>query len=135
MSNSIACTFLVDDRIFHRDAILKTAYLFTDRFFLHLSYFDEHHISIVVEAKPNQDISAIDKAFCNELLTQMLRYRLAEKTKNIKELIIGRALYSTCIDTDEDVSNSEEENFELYSLDDIAVNWFEVNSDDTNHPI
>lgn len=129
------CSITIDDRIFHREAILKTAYLFTDRFFLHLSYVDEHHILVTVEAKLQQEIEDIDKSFSNELLSQMLRYHIAKNEKNLKELILGRALFSTCIDTDDTVSLIEDENNVQYSLEDIAISWFEVNSDDTNHPI
>ena len=56
----------------------------------------------------------------------MVRYNLSKSNKTMKELILGRALYSTCLD------EAEPERFDDgvittdYSLDDIAVNWFDV---------
>ena len=54
-----------------------------------------------------------------------------KQTKNIRELILGRALYSTCIDTEK---NENEEKNEMqtddnnYNINNIAVNWFEGNN-------
>lgn len=127
MAEKKVCSFEVDDRLFNQEAIFKTAYLFIDDYFVYMQYAREHCIKIFVEAKQGVDIANIDKRFCNELLAQMLRYRLSVENKNIKELIIGRALYSTCIETAENVENEQSVvEFPECSLEDIAVDWFEV---------
>ena len=66
------CAFLIDDRIFCKAAVLKTAYLFTGQYYVHMSYQDEHHIRVVVDAKPGISIDGVDKKFGNELLAQMV---------------------------------------------------------------
>ena len=70
--------------------------------------------------------------FYNECLRESLRYEVSVETKNLRELIVGRALYTTCIELDENEDNQEqtdepiyEEDNTEYSLEDIAVNWFE----------
>ncbi len=122
------CVLNVDDRLFCREAVLKTAYLFLDDYYIHLFYKTEHEIGIEVEAKSGVDMTGVDKRLGNELIAQMVRYQLANSNKGIKDLILGRALYSTCIDT-EAVPTQEfaEEGVEIFSLDDIAVDWFEKN--------
>lgn len=125
-SSNKVCILEVDDRLFCSEAILKTSYLFIDRFFVLPSYKDDHIISISIEARDGNSIDGIDKAFGNELIAQMVRYNLSKSNKTMKELILGRALYSTCLD------EAEPERFDDgvittdYSLDDIAVNWFDV---------
>lgn len=83
---------------------------------------------IVVQIVPKENKEKLEKIigeFYNELLRESLRYNIATETKNLRELIVGRALYTTCIDLEE---NQEENNYteeEEYSLDEIAVNWFD----------
>lgn len=127
MSGKKICSFEVDDRLFSQEAIFKTSYLFTDNYYVSMQYDREHFIKVFVEPKQDVDISDIDKKFCNELLAQMLRYRLSVENKSLKELIIGRALYSTCIETEENVVNEHALGaLPECSLEDIAVDWFEI---------
>ena len=83
---------------------------------------------IVVQIVPKENKEKLEKIigeFYNELLRESLRYNIATETRNLRELIVGRALYTTCIDLEE---NQEENNYteeEEYSLDEIAVNWFD----------
>lgn len=120
------CVLEVDDRLFCREAVLKASYLFIDKYFILPSYKQDHTISISIEAKDGNSTDGIDKAFGNELIAQMVRYNLAKSNRTMKELILGRALYSTCLDEAEpDRFNDEIVSIE-YSLDDIAVNWFDV---------
>ena len=83
---------------------------------------------IVVQIVPKENKEKLEKIigeFYNELLRESLRYNIATETRNLRELIVGRALYTTCIDLEE---NQEKNNYteeEEYSLDEIAVNWFD----------
>ena len=90
-------------------------------------------VQLVLKIENNkEDLEKIIGEFYNELLREALRYEISKETKNLRELIIGRALYTTCIEIDDDSSkqfeqeeNKKEENLEDYDLNDIAVNWFE----------
>lgn len=130
------CSFLIDDRVFCKAAVLKTAYLFTGEYYVYMSYQDEHSIQVVIEAKPGISIDEVDKKFRNELLAQMVRLQVSTENRAVRELVIGRALYSSYVDFCEDCV-AESVNYmnsvNAYSLDDIAVDWFEVNED--NDPI
>lgn len=128
MSVAKKCVFDVDDRLFCKEAVLKATYLFIDDYYVTASISDEHKISITIEAKETQEIKDIDKRFCNELIAQMVRYNIANSNKVMKELILGRALYSTCVDMEEEQDISENPEVKCdYSIDDIAVSWFDIN--------
>ena len=48
----------------------------------------------------------------------------------MREIIVGRELYTTCIDTETEQEKNEEnkkieETVEDYNIDDIATNWFD----------
>lgn len=88
---------------------------------------DKNEIVIQIVLKENKkNLEKIIGEFYNELLRESLRYSITIETKNLRELIIGRALYTTCIDIEENQkeknNNTEEEE---YSLDEIAINWFD----------
>lgn len=80
------------------------------------------------------DLESIVGEFYNELLRESLRYDIANETKNLRELILGRALYTTCIDVDDKMNEEKNEktnSMELedeFDLDEIAVNWFDTNN-------
>ena len=81
----------------------------------------------------NYDLEKIVGEFYNELLRESLRYDIANETKNLRELIIARALYTTCIDVDgeniEEMNTTNAETYEEeFDINEIAVNWFDSNN-------
>ena len=85
---------------------------------------DEIIVQMVLQ-ESKTDLEKIIGEFYNELLRESLRYNIAIETKNLRELIVGRALYTTCIDLEENQEEKKEEIEETYNLDEIAVNWFD----------
>jgi len=119
------CVLSIDDRIYCKEVILKTAYLFVDDYYMFISYKSNHIITVSIQNKKDLPLSDIDKRFSNELIAQMVHYDLSNTNRNIKDLILGRALYSTYFDADEEnIVNEKDEVSLKYSLDDIAVDWF-----------
>lgn len=115
-------TFYIDTNIYNDTVIKKAIYNFIDNRKIILNKFDEKTV-VIVSKKSDDNIDDFIKKFYSELLNESLRFEVMKETKNIRELILGRALYSTCIDT----KNSEEqlEKNEKYNINDIAKNWFE----------
>lgn len=92
---------------------------------------DKIFVKILVQDIDEPNLERYIGEIYNELLRETTRYDIAMETKNIRELIIGRALYSTCIDTSEVIDNEENEVLEeKYPLDEIATNWFNNNKED-----
>lgn len=96
-------------------------------------------IRVLIESK-NENIVLEDliKDFLNDCLRESLRYEIANETKTIRELILGRALYSSCIRINDNLINNKEnykeeimlEEDKDFSLDDIAINWFDKKKED-----
>ena len=115
-------------------SIKKAIANFLPDYFIKIDDISKDEYLLQIETKTDSNnIKNLIGEFYNELLRESLRYNIATETKNIRELIVGRALYTTCIDMEEEIENSEIEtysktnNIEVqdYSLDDIAVNWFD----------
>lgn len=115
-------TFYIDTNIYNDAVIKKAIYNFIEDRKVILNKINEKTV-VVVSKKSNDDIENFVKNFYSELLNESLRFEVMNETKNIRELILGRALYSTCIDTEENEEATEKDN--KYNINDIAKNWFE----------
>lgn len=120
----------VNEEIFEEVCVLKTAYLFLDKYYIFLDKEDKY---IIVKLSPknyNTDNEFVADEligeFNNELLNQKVREKISNESKNIRELILARALYSTYIDNPE-ISNDYKED---YSIEAITKDWFEGVEDD-----
>ena len=103
---------------------------------------DEKKDEIVIQIALQEDKEKLEEIIgelYNELLRESLRYNIAVETKNLRELIVGRALYTTCIDLEENQNeiqnnNDNQDNDEIenedFNLDEIAVNWFDKCEDE-----
>jgi len=120
----------VNMEIFDEICVIKTAYLFLDRYYI---FLDKKGQYIIVSMNPKNYnpnnglvIDEVIGEFNNELLNQKVREKISNESKNIRELILARALYSTYIDNPE-VSNNYKED---YSIEAITKDWFEGMEDD-----
>lgn len=122
---------LLEKRIYPLIVVEKAGSSFLENTFIKIEENDDKIVVQMVLQKEGGDIKAIVGEFCNECLRECLRYNLAKETKNLRELIVGRALYTTCIDVDENgeeqqkLADLEENDQDEYNLDEIAVNWFD----------
>lgn len=98
--------------------MLKVAYRFTDKAYIHLDIEDKYFI-VDISLK-NNDTAINENDFKNEILAQMVRLNIGNRTKNIRALIIARALSSTIIDNEND-AQIEEYNA---NIKEILKDWF-----------
>ena len=128
---------ILDIDIYPIIVIEKTISNFLDIAFAKMEK-ENNKIIVKLVLNSEQNTHNIVGKFYNELLEESLRYNIARETKNLRELIVGRELYSTCIEVDnveneketikvenESFSNTEEKD---YDIEEIAVNWFEKNT-------
>lgn len=122
----------LNEKIYNLSIIKKALYNFIDDGYFILNYADADTIIakiLLKEHTTNKELFV--KELYNELFNESIRFDVMKQTKNIRELILGRALYSTCIDTEK---NENEEKNEMqtddnnYNINNIAVNWFEENN-------
>lgn len=127
---------ILNKEIYPLVSIKKAIANFFEDIYVKINDLNEKEYMIQIELKQSSaDLEKLIGEFYNELLRESLRYNIAIETKNLRELIVGRALYTTCIDIDQESANNEDsveiENVKVedYSLDEIAVNWFDKYGD------
>lgn len=107
--------------LYEKEVVLKAAYAFTDRAYIHLDVSDENYLVSLVPKGEEQE-ERLYAEFENELIAQETRRMVSERTKHIREMIVARALSSTMIDL-KDEGADEEEN--LFDADAILTDWYE----------
>ena len=98
----------LDRNLYAREAVMKALYRFHDKYII--SYeTDGAFIHVFFEAGAEiesieQEISAIMK----ELSFQVIRLDTARRTRGIRELLVARSLYASCIEPEREASESED---------------------------
>lgn len=109
--------------LYPKEALLKASYNFIDKAFIHLDADDEYYFVNIDRKEDDTEIS--EKEFENEMLTQSVRHEVYLETKNIRELLLARALATSVVaDTDSNVSDDINDK---YTEEDILKDWFSTN--------
>ncbi len=124
----------LDENVYPLIAIKKTVMYYLEKCYIEVEH-KNNKVKIKIELLDKKfNIEIIVKEFINDCMREALRVDIAKETKNIRELILGRALYSSCIKIDSRDVTKSEENCEIekileedYNIDEIAVDWFEKN--------
>lgn len=123
----------VDEKIFPRPVTVAAAYVFIERCYVKLESAPHRRIQVQLKGKKKLGKSALARLaeeFENELLHQLIRHQVAEKTGSLREVIVGRALFSAEPEAEPEQEAGEQD---LDYLDDplgIAVPWEEKYGDD-----
>ena len=109
--------FLIDDgfsikldlRLYEREAVIKTLYRYHEKYLI--SYeLEGNYIVISFETQhPLADYTSEVSSMLKELDFQMLRIDTIRRTSHIRELLVARSLYATCIEPEYDESENEDE--------------------------
>ena len=113
--------FKFSKEIYNKEALLKAAYTYTDRAYIHIDVDGSYFIVDIMPKDSNEDDSIKLESFQNEILAQMVRQSIRDKTKTIRELILARAFSSTLIG---EVPSFQPEEGAI-DIDDILKDWFE----------
>ena len=95
-SGTGACvTFDVDLEAYSLEAVYGASYIFLDRYYLSMARPSQKTLAVTIRPKAGgaADPVAVEGAFKNELLNQVLRETIAARNLKLREYIIGRALY------------------------------------------
>jgi His-Xaa-Ser system protein HxsD len=90
--------FVIDERVYPRDAIYGAAYIFIDRCYVLLDRPSDQMVSVRLrskEAASEAQLEALAGELANELLNQVLRMRVGESTARIREYYMARAFFAT----------------------------------------
>lgn len=111
--------------LYSKTALIKAAYNFTDQAYVHLDA-DEHYYYVFMRPKEN-DTTISDEEFENEILAQSVRHEIYLQTKNIRELMLARAVATSVVAPEEEDLESDEKMLQEFSEDTILKDWFETN--------
>jgi len=108
--------------LYPKIALIKSAYSFTDRAYIHLDANDTHYM---VDIIPKLGCSEISEAeFTNEMLCQCVRHEIYQQTKTVRELLAARAMASTVIQ--QNGSRLEDISAEMPAEEKaILMDWFD----------
>ena len=125
--------FYINKDIYNIKAIMKAAYNFIDDYYILLDYCKGGKIKVTLQCKSSCDRESMEKCkgeFFNELLRQNIRYIVSKETKNIRELLMGKALYDTCIEYENPIPEEINNQSSIIS-DDLGIftNWFDKNEE------
>ena len=122
---STECILRIHQAVYPQPAVLKAAYHFIDRCYIHVD-MDEKDYILTIKGKENFDISSITNELTNELLAQTVRYSVYQQTHTIREILMARAMASTLTDT-ETPNQIDENEDNTYDLIQILMDWFDSN--------
>ncbi len=113
-------TILLDKTIYNREVLLKTAFMQTDNFYIHLSQ-DNNNWIVVLKGKTAE---VMECSFENELIRQQCQYDLLIESREIRKILLARAMASTIID--EPVSQGQEDTGTAsFDMSGIMKGWYE----------
>lgn len=110
--------------LYAKEVVMKAAYMFTDCAYLHLDVDTENYL-ISMQSKTNESEETLLNRFENELIVQQARYMVTKDTKNIREMIVARALSSTIVN----LVKEEKVPQNKYNANDILTDWYDANEE------
>jgi His-Xaa-Ser system protein HxsD len=102
---------LIDRELFSDTAIFKTAYWFTDRFYIFLDSAPDNRLSVELRPKVSStptDLQAACAEFCNSLVDFRVRGMILSETQAVREALVTKAFMEGIpkpqVDTDQSPS-------------------------------
>lgn len=109
--------------LYPKIALIKAAYNYTDVAYVHLDTDEKYYYVEIKSKSPKDQVTEDD--FKNEMLAQSVRHEIYMQSKNIRELLMARALATSVI---ADVETNEEKITDNnYDENQILKDWFESN--------
>lgn len=123
-----------DKNVYPLESIKKAMFYYVNKFYMTLKVVNNTVEVCAEKIDNNMNFENEIKEFINDCLRESLRYEISLETKNIRELILGRALYSMCIRVDdreltcnlpvEERKKGIYDESDDFDINDITVNWF-----------
>lgn len=111
--------------LYSKIALIKAAYNFTDRAYIHLDA-DQNYYYVTISEK-NEKKEIFDNEFENEILAQSARHEIYLQTKNIRELMLARAVATSVVASKDEDEASDSRIEQEFSEDEILKDWFDTN--------
>lgn len=119
--------FEADETLYPLDSIYGVSYLFVARCYVFLERNEDQKVRIRLrtkEASTEEALEALVGEFANELLNQVIRFKVGEATAQIREYTMARAFVSSPAQASIDALLAELDAEELEDDDlEISVPW------------
>lgn len=110
--------------LYSKAALLKAAFSFVDRAYVHLDSDDSDWI-VELSDKKDRSATTLDD-FANELITQSVREVIYERTKVVRELLVARTVASSVVGHPEPPLDEEAVPFGDPEVEDALLSdWFD----------
>ena len=106
--------------LYSKIALMKAAYNFTDIAYIHLDSDEQRFYVTLTPKEPRQTINEQD--FVNEMLTQSIRHEIYQETKDIRTLLLARAM-ATSVIADPQLPETSDDSFDE---SDVLKDWFDT---------
>ena len=124
---SRTASFVVDETLYPLEALYGACYLFVESCFVYLERPEDKRVLLRLKAKGDAteaELEALVGEFSNELLNQVIRFRVSESTAQIREYTMARAFVSHPAQTSIDALLAELDAEELEEDElEISVPW------------
>jgi His-Xaa-Ser system protein HxsD len=123
--------FEINTKIYPKEVVYKTCYVFIDRAFVYLDIIKKDLIEVSLKGKENlnkKQLENIKGEFSNELLNVLLRENISKRNQKVLEYIVGGAITASLSkDEQNSITNSLDDEIEALKkeLDEIEENDFE----------
>lgn len=119
---------LILKKIYPIESIMKAMYNFLNDIYIHISEDEEYWI-LSFKEKDSCRYDNITYLLENEILAETIRLNVYRKTKNIRSIIMARAMSSSFIDNNNYVvtSNISTSDDESLKMNEILKDWFDRN--------
>ena len=114
-------TVSVNPKIYHLDVIYSASYVFLDKSYVFLDGNPKKLVKVELKPKKKYDLEKLGREFNNELLKYADYKKRSEQTKQIREMIIQRALFTN----DPSLVDEIEEDEDFEDPEGIAIPWEE----------
>lgn len=105
--------------LYSKTALIKAAYNYTDKAYVHLDADNDYYFVTIEPKESDNDID--ENEFINEMLAQSVRHEVYLQTKNIRELLLARAMATSVV---ADTIINEDPDLDRFSEDEILKDWF-----------
>ena len=120
-------SFIIDETLYPLEAIYGASYLFVEHYFVFLERPADKKVLLRLKSKSSvseEELTVLAGEFGNELLNQVIRWRVSESTAQIREYTMARAFVSHPAQTSIDALLAELDAEELEEDDlEISVPW------------
>ncbi len=110
--------------LYGKEVLFKAVYALLDQAYFHLDS-DSQYYFVSIIPKEEEDVEILFHKLEDNLIAEETRRMIAEKTKNIREMIVARALASTIV-VDDSIAKEKEG---IFDSEEILKDWFEENEE------